>query len=310
MMNRRTGAIIAIIVVVIFAVFIVWDISTGSLFTDRKPVEATIAITHPDPAWQMSLTHEFPGAKLKAVAAVPGGRMAVGGEYFLSMLDSEFNVLWDIDTWESIEAIASHGNIVYAATENTIMLYTLAGDFITEWGPYEDNSLITSLSANDNYVVVADASFKRVWVLNHDGGVVEFFGHAGEKFIIPSPSFDITILPDNSILVVNPGKQRIETRDLKGNVLTYFGEAGLAPGAFSGCCNPSHFAMLDDSHVVTAEKGMGRIKVMNLDGSLTEYVAIPDDLPTTQPLDLAVCDKGRILAASSADSKLYIFTRN
>jgi len=308
-MNRKLGAIAAIVLIIAFAAFIVYDITTGSLFTDNDPIETTIAITYPEPAWQMSLSHEFPGAKLKAIAAVPGNRMAVGGEYFLSLLDADLNVLWDTDTPESIEAIASHGNIIYAATENTILLYTLGGELVTEWGPYEDNSLITSLSANDNYVVVADAAFRRVWVLNHDGGVAAFFGHEGEKFIIPSPCFDIRILPDNSILVVNPGKQRIETRDLKGNVITHIGEPGMAPEAFSGCCNPSHFTILDGNHVVTAEKGAGRIKVMNLDGSLTEYVATPDDLTTTQPLDLAVCDDGRILAASAAESKLYIFTR-
>ena len=309
-MPRKLGAIAAIVLIIAFAAFIIYDISSGSLVTDRKPVETTITITYPEAEWQVSRTHDFPGAKLKAVAAAPGGRIAVGGEYFLTMLDSEFNVLWDTDTYESIEAIAVHGNTVYAATENTIMLYTLAGDFITEWGPYEDNSLITSLSANDNYVAVADASFKRVWILNLDGGVTYFFGHEGQRFIIPSPCFDIHIKHDNTILVVNPGRQRIETRDLKGNIISFFGEPGLAPEAFSGCCNPSHFALLDENHVVTSEKGISRIKIMKTTGELKEYVATPDLLESTLPLDLAVSESGEIMAASSAESKLYIFTRN
>ncbi|MFO7573707.1 MAG: hypothetical protein R6W67_00940 [Bacteroidales bacterium] len=309
-MNRRFGAILAIIVIVIFAAFIVWDITSGSLFSDKKPVETTIAITYPEPAWQLSRTHDFPGAKLKAIAVAPDGRIAVGGEYFLTILDSGLNILWDTDSYESIEAIAIHGNIVYAATESTIMLYTLAGDFITEWGPYEDNSLITSLSANDNHVAVADAAYRRVWILSLDGSLTNFFGHEGEKFIIPSPCFDIHIKPDNTILVVNPGKQRIETRDLKGNIISSFGEPGLAPEAFSGCCNPSHFAMIDENQVVTSEKGVSRIKVMKTTGELMEYVATPDLLSSSKTLDLAASGDTIIYAASPAESKLYIFTRN
>jgi hypothetical protein len=309
-MNRRFGAIAAIVLIIAFVAFIVYDISTESLFTDRDPVETTISIDYPEAVWQLSRSLDFPGAKLKAVATAPDGRLAVGGEYFLTMLDSDLNTLWDTDSYESIEAIAINGNTVYAATENTIMLYTLAGEFITEWGPYEDNSLFTSLSANDNYVVVADAAFRRVWILNPDGSLMNFFGHEGEKFIIPSPCFDIHIKPDNTILVVNPGKLRIETRDLKGNILSYFGEPGLAPEAFGGCCNPSHFTPLNENQVVTAEKGIGRIKVMNLNGSLTEYVATPDLLSSTLPLDIAASGDTIIYAASQAESKLNIFTRN
>ena len=299
----------AIVVIVFFVAFIVYDITSGSLFTDKPTFETGADIVYPEPAWQVSNTLPFTDGKLRAIAALTDGRLAAGGGNFLTLLDTGMNAEWRTETSEPITALAVYGPTIYAATETTITLYTLTGQVITEWGPYEEKSIITSIAASAEIVAFADAGMKRVYILNTDGSLRSFFGHEGEKFIIPSGFFDLTILPDNNILVVNPGKQRLEKRDPQGNIISTFGEPGLAPEAFSGCCNPSHYTMLNDEQVVTSEKGISRIKVMTTGGGLTEYVATPDQLSSALPLDLAVGANGEIYAASNFESKLYVFTR-
>ena len=64
---------------------------------------------------------------------------------------------------------------------------------------------------------------------------------------------------------------------------------------FSGCCNPSHIALLADGAFVTAEKGLPRVKIHNIDGSLRCVVATPDQFEEgVTGLDVAVDAEGRI----------------
>lgn len=308
-MNRRIGAILAAVIIVIFMGFIVYDIIGGSLFTDRPEELPAYVEEAPEPAWETTRSIEFTDGKLKAIAVTADGRIVAGGATFLTLLGNDNAREWTVNPGADITAIAVHENTIYAASETTIKLYGLDGSPITEWGPYEDKSIITSVSVNNTYVVFADAGTQRVYILNYDGSLVSFFGHEGEKFIIPSSYFDIRIMPDNKIYVVNPGKTRIELRDLAGNLITLFGEPGTANEAFVPCCNPSHFTMPGDSLFATSEKSINRIKIYTKQGVMKEFVSTPAQFESALPFDLASGKNGEIFAASSYDSKIYIFTR-
>jgi hypothetical protein len=308
-MNRRIGAVVAAAVIIVFVAFIIYDISGDRLFADK--VETTIVTTEeaPAPAWQSSGSIGFEEGTLSAIATTADGRIVAAGENYLTLLDETHTREWTVNPGAPVTALAVFENTIYAATQSTIHLFSLDGTPLTEWGPYEDKSIITSVSANNNYVVFADAGTKRVYILTHDGSLTSFFGHEGERFIIPSAYFDVRIMPDNTIHVVNPGKTRIETRDLKGNMLTLFGEPGTANEAFVPCCNPSHFTMFGDSLFVTSEKSIHRMKVYSSNGLLKEFVSVPGQFESALPFDLATGNNGEIYAASAYDSKIFIFTR-
>jgi hypothetical protein len=308
-MNRRIGAIAAAAVIVIFAGFIIYDIIGGSLFSD-KPVTVTVpAEEYPEPAWQTTGSIAFSEGGLKAIATTDDGRIIAGGKTFLALLDPSYSREWTVATDAPVTALAVYGNTIYAASDSIVRIYSLNGTLISEWGPYEDNSIITSISANNTYVVFADAGTRRVYILALDGSLTSFFGHEGEKFVIPSGYFDVKIMANNTINVANPGKTRIETRDLQGKIITLFGEPGTAGEAFVPCCNPSHFTMFGDSLFVTSEKGIHRMKVYTANGTLKEFVAVPGQFESALPFDLATGPRGQIYAASGYDSKIFIFTR-
>lgn len=308
-MNRKTGAILAAVIIVIFVGFIVYDIIGGKLFTDTPAEQPAYVVEAPEPAWETKSSIEFTDGKLKAIAVTADGKIVAGGATFLTLLDNNQNREWTVNPGADITAIAVYENTIYAANQSTIMLYSLDGTAVTEWGPYEDKSIITSVSANNSHVVFADAGTQRVYILDKEGSLQSFFGHEGEKFIIPSGYFDLRIMPDNSIFVTNPGKTRIEERDLKGNLRTLFGQPGTANEAFVPCCNPSHFTMLGDTLFATSEKSINRIKIYTKTGVLKEFVSTPDQFESALPFDLAPGKNGELFAASSYDSKIYIFTR-
>jgi len=309
-MNRRLGAIAAIAVIVAFTAFIIYDITTGSLFTDKPVTETGDNIVYPEPAWHVDRKITFPDTKLWAVTVTADDRLVAAGSGFLTLYDTELNPVWTAPHEAEITALTSNGEIIYAATEKTILLFSAAdGSPITEWGPWEENSLITSISAAGGRVALADAGMRRVYILNSEGSMLSFFGHQGEEFIIPSGYFDLRLIGDTSMWVVNPGKLRLELRDFSGNITSTFGEPGLAPEAFSGCCNPSHFTMISDNMVATSEKGISRIKIMTLAGELVDYVALPDQFRSALPLDLAADSRGNLFAASTYESVIYIYRR-
>jgi hypothetical protein len=91
-------------------------------------------------------------------------------------------------------------------------------------------------------------------------------------------------------------------------MISMFGEPGMAPGAFCGCCNPAHFALLPQGFV-TAEKGINRIKILGKSGEFIEFVSSKNKFLSSIPLDLAAAGGKVIYAANPADSKLYKFIR-
>jgi hypothetical protein len=245
---------------------------------------------------------------LKAVSVAPDGSVIVGGESFISSYNNNLKQKWSIKTEAPITAISAFGNKIYAATMELILVISAEGSIIEEWGPFEDNAIITSVSAGSSGVVFADAGNKIIVILDKEGVVRKMVGQNDGQFVIPSPYFDIALDSAGFIYAANTGHRRIETRNSEGVTISYFGEAGTSPDAFCGCCNPAHFVKTRTGYI-TAEKGINRIKILGESGEFVEFVSSQNDFTPSVPLDLASTDGKIIYAANPSDSKLYVFKR-
>ena len=203
-------------------------------------------------------------------------------------------------------SLSVSGDTIFASTQETILLVNPTGKIINEWGPYEDSCIITSVSSNKYFIAFGDAGNKLVFIVKKTGELQKIIGHSGSEFIIPSPYFDVALTTDNKLIVANTGRRRVETRTIDGNMISFFGEPGTAPDSFCGCCNPAHFALLADG-LVTAEKGINRIKIVNKKGEFVEFVSSVNGFSASIPLDIAAFNDNIIYAANPSDSKLYVF---
>jgi hypothetical protein len=246
---------------------------------------------------------------LKAVAVSDSGEIFLGGTSFLSCYDRNLNKNWEIGFPADISALAVFGDTIYATSDELVYVLGKDGKIKAEWGPYDEGSLFTSVSANRRFVAVADAGNKIVFIIRKDGEVYSMTGHFGEKLHIPSPYFDVALTADNLLIMANTGNYRIETRTLEGNLLSSFGNSGMKPEGFCGCCNPAHFAMIPHGFV-TAEKGINRIKILDFAGEFLELVSSVNNFTASVPLDVASYDGKTIYCANPADSKLYVFNRS
>jgi len=306
-MNKKLALYISLAIIILFILFIVYDIMTGkNVEIDQEVI--TLPDEQQEAIWEIAAELVIPYGNLKAVATTKEG-VLIGGDSFIALYNYDLKLLWNSSLSDPIGAIAAYGDTIYATTTETILLFTSGGEKIDEWGPFDDNSIITSIAANRDYVAIADAGDKIVFVLNKAGALVSLVGQPGNQFVIPSPYFDVSFSDDGFLVTTNPGKRNIEFRTIKGEIISYFGEAGADLEYFCGCCNPSHIVFLPGGNLVTAEKGINRIKIIKPDGDLVELVAQPEQFKASVPVDLAVSKENLIYAANPSNSTLYVFKR-
>jgi hypothetical protein len=305
-MNKKWASVAIIALLIIFIGYIIFDLSVTREAPESSP-EPPVVQNNTD-RWAVSRIFNPGEGQLNAVAVAENGSILLGGESFITCYDTSLNLVWEFKPEMPVTALTVSGKNVYAAIEAIILIFNLKGEKVGEWGPYEDNSIITSLAANNVYVAFADAANKAVFVLDKKGDLKSLIGRSDDSFIIPSLFFDVAMDSQSNLFVANTGKRRIEKRNIDGSLIDYFGEPGTEPGSFCGCCNPANFA-LTEGGFVTAEKGINRIKILDEKGEFTEFVSSVNKFIPALPLDVASYGSSIIYGANPADSKLYVFKR-
>jgi hypothetical protein len=188
--------------------------------------------------------------------------------------------------------------------------------------------ILTSVAAAEKEIFVADAHAKVIWRFDTDGKQLGQIGRRagsgdGPTFVVPSPYFPIALAPDGLLRVSNPGAFHIEAFTLDGHMELSWGKPSERIEGFCGCCNPAHIAVLPDGRIVTAEKGIPRVKVYSTEGAFESVVAGPESLSPSpaaatetrddlrlHPVDVAADSRGRILVLDPAARRVKIFAEN
>ena len=307
-MNRKVISVVAVAAIVVFIGYIVYDLATGKSDTVRVADQES-ASEEPETGWIISDSRHFNEGRLTSVHVTDDGNIICAGEGFISCFDNSMNIIWRRSLADTVYSLAGYGETIWAGTREDIMVIDSAGEITERWGPYDEGAIITSLAANEHYLAIADAGNLLVFIVDRTGALVSMAGHPGTQFIVPSPYFDIYLTEKDTLVVANTGRRSLEFRNIEGELVRSIGEEGDEWDEFCGCCNPSHFTFTPDGNIITAEKGINRIKIISPGGRLLEPVAQPSGWANAIPVDLAGSADGRIYAANSFDSKLYIFER-
>jgi hypothetical protein len=216
-------------------------------------------------------------------------------------------------------------NRIYVGMRDHVEVINADGTPDSVWSSPSKRSVLTSIAVADEDVFVADAGSVVVWHYDLDGKLLGAIGRRDEsrgipQLVIPSPYFDVAIAPDGLLRVVNPGMHHIEAFTFDGHMELSWGKRGMEIDAFCGCCNPSNIAILPDGRVVTAEKGIPRVKVYSESGQFESVVVGPETLAPGRtatvetrddlrlhPVDLAVDSRSRILVLDPAAGCVRIF---
>ncbi len=222
---------------------------------------------------------------------------------------------WDI-TWTNVQKHRDSCVIAATVLWKSPLWLDKKGVKKASWESLGEQAIITSLAVSKTSVFVADAGNKIVWKFDKSGTRLQRIGEKNEAkdipgFIIPSPYFDIGIDPDGFLWAANTGRHSLENYTLEGDFRSFWGKSSMQIDGFSGCCNPTHFVILDDGWFVTSEKGIPRIKVYDRLGRLASVVAGPDRfIEGTTGLDLAAVSSQEIFVLDPKKKEIRIFEKN
>jgi hypothetical protein len=161
-------------------------------------------------------------------------------------------------------------------------------------------------------VFVADARNLCIQRFDREGVFAGAIGKRDNKteflgLIAPSPFLDFVVDKDGQVIVGNPGRLRVETYTTDGKLLGFWGEPGLAPERFCGCCNPTNLALTREGFVVTSEKGLPRVKVYDRTGKMLAYIPPRMFSEAAEGMDLAVDSRDRIYVAEPVKGRILVF---
>jgi len=249
----------------------------------------------------------------KALAVDKNDNIYVSGDTSILILSKEGKKITQFDTNITATALAiSDTEIIYAAFENHIATYSIAGELLKVWPSFKKESYITSLVINGSKIFMADAELEAIHEYKTDGTYLRSLGskdkERADSFILPSYFFDVAVTPDNTLWAANTGKHKMVSFDSDGKLGSSWGETSSAVEDFCGCCNPSHFAIMHDGSFITAEKGIVRVKKYNSSGKFECAIAGPDHFEASSTgLEIAINSKNDILVLEPAVHKIHIF---
>ncbi len=256
----------------------------------------------------------------RGIALARDNRLYAVGDATLRLFDADGMPIRDVALpgEPRCVAVGPQGE-AYIGMDGRVAVWTPDGDRISFWPDFGPRARLVSLVWHDDEVFVADAGNRTVARHAPDGtfratlarpaGLDEHGESVG--LIVPSPHLDIAMAPDGLLRVVNPGRQRIEAVTMDGKTEWMWGRASFGIEGFSGCCNPTDIAILANGDIVTAEKGLPRVKVhRSLTGELVGVVAGPEAFDEkTAGMDLAVDSQDRIFVLDPMRGHVRIYER-
>jgi len=261
---------------------------------------------------------------LRGLAVGPDDRIYVAGENTVMAydLDGAEAARLPVDGTPDCLAVTPDGEILLGMRTHVRVL-DAGGSLTSVWDAPGENVYITSIAADMENVYVADAGNRVVLRYDRDGDLLARLGEedAGRGIpglIIPSPYFDVAFDNRGALWVANTGRHGLENYRGNGDLVSAWYRPSIRVEGFCGCCNPAHIAFRGDGSLVTAEKGVARVKVYSVDQTLDGFVAQPTAFADTSagavdpdlesPLrDLAVDSRNRVLVLDSRRNAVRIF---
>lgn len=248
--------------------------------------------------------------------------MAIGPDGRLYVTGQDAVVIYEDRDETGRFSLDGNPKCIHVAKDGTIFLgYATRvevadgdGTIRSVWDDFNSRSYLTSIATYEDNVFVGDAGNRVVLRFNRDG---ELLGRIGERdeamdvpgLEVPSPYLDLAVNEEGHLWVVNPGKLGFERYRHDGEIVTSWYRPTLELEGFSGCCNPTQMTFMNDGRLLTAEKGLVRIKTYEVtSGEFLELVAGSKLFARIQSMsDLVVDQQDRILVLDPRDDLVRVF---
>ncbi|MBQ6745905.1 MAG: hypothetical protein IJR07_02515 [Bacteroidaceae bacterium] len=239
---------------------------------------------------------------------VMGDRIVVATPNNLNIYTAEGSLINNVAVGSDVRDIAVSQEEIYVLFPTRIEVYDADGSLLKDWDACSVDSDYCSLTVFGKHVFVTDAANKNICQYQTDGTLGRFI-NSPKGFVVPSYSFSITHIGE-TVYCSNPGRHSVESYSQDGEFLTSFGEAGLAAGRFSGCCNPVYVTASPTGEILTSEKGIPRISCYSPSG---EFRSILLDEKTLggghDAYEMRILDNDKIVVAGKNSISTYQYDK-
>jgi hypothetical protein len=277
-------------------------------------------------AYACAATWVCRAAGVRGIAAGPDGRIwvAAGLGVAAHRPDGALDAEWPLPERSTAVAVGPDA-MVYAATRSAIHLFDPAGRRVGLLESPAPKAWFTGVTVTSEGVFVADSGNRVILRFDPQG---KLDGRIGEKngangapgLAVPSPYLTVVRHPDGNLRVNNTGRHKVDAYTPSGGFAGAWGETSFAIHGFCGCCNPVSIAALPDGRIVTAEKGLPRVKVHSVDGRFESVVAGVEMFPENAKagsrteglhsgLGLAADERGRVLILDYVTGRVRVMQR-
>ncbi len=219
-----------------------------------------------------------PCERIRDITFDSQSRLVVAGETGVLVLTAEGLPVREIPTSEQVQAVATgpDGSLLVGMKKEVVFLDPTGSSrfsWTTPGGKGDPFGFITCVSLFEEKVFIADAGKRCIFRIASDGDFIDSI----EGFHIPSAYFDCVVDSKGILHVAHTSEHRVESFDSTGELIGKWGKFGGSPADFCGCCNPTNLNLMPNGWVVTAEKGIPRLKVYDSQGVLKAMLS-PEDL--------------------------------
>lgn len=320
MMKQKIIVLFSILLFLAAVVFMAWDFYFRKEQAQKNPYVYDLSnFRKTDPAslcYNETAQIKPDAAELRGIATSSDDKIFVSGDNKVFCFEKNGKSVFEFQIENPAQCItASPSGEIFLGVGNHVEIWDERGKLIKKWEAFNESSFITSIAISEKYVFVADVGNKKVFRYDHSGNLSLIIGEKNTEkgipgFIIPSPYFDLLLGRDGELWVVNPGRHAFEAYNENGDLISIWNKTSMQTDGFSGCCNPSHIALLSDGSFVTSEKGIERVKIHLPSGDFKCVVAGPEQfIEGTTGLDLATDSNDRILVLDPGKGIIRIFEK-
>ena len=313
-----TIALVALLFVIVG--FMIYDLFSGNKKSEMENpyeynIEAYKQVDSSEICYKQLAVIDVPLSEVCGLAVISNNAIVVTGVDSLLIFNSDGQLQKGIVLSQHAHCLTAAHNKLYFGMGDHVEVADSTGRVLQKWKSLGDSAIITSIAVTENAVFVADAGNKVVNQFKHDGTFIRNIGKRDTKnnnvgFVIPSAYFDMAVGSSGELWVVNPGKHQFEQYAESGKLQSSWQKTSMGLDGFSGCCNPTHIAILPDGAFVTSEKGLVRVKIHEPTGEFRCVVAAPKQFDEeTTGLDIAVDANNRILILDPSRLQVRIFGR-
>ncbi len=219
----------------------------------------------------------------RAVLVDEAGFILVAGDRVVRAYGTDDSIAAEVACAGDVRAITFEGEgpqrRLWAASDDLVEQFHRNGTRLDAWKIAGLRlPQITSIAVHEDTVYLADAANRRVLACEKTGDIRWEVGQRDPDRAVPgiilrSAYFDVAVSPDRLVWVGNAGRGQMESYTRRGTFDRTWGVMGTDIDKFFPCCNPSNFALFPDGRFVTAEKGVLRVKVCDVDGTCASVVA-------------------------------------